>query len=92
MKQRHRRKPALKRIKRYFLQVGISLDQFINATFLAGWGDETLSSHTHRKQEVQPYRTLRKILNKLFFWQEDHCREAYESEIERKHLPPSMRS
>ena len=27
----------------------------------------------------------------LFFWQKDHCKSAYESEIERAQLPPGMR-
>lgn len=31
------------------------------------------------------------IIDHLFFWQTEHCKSAYESEVERSQLPPSMR-
>jgi hypothetical protein len=34
---------------------------------------------------------MRNIINALFFWQVDHCRDAYESELKRHHLPPILR-
>ncbi len=71
-------------------QVLVAVDQLIN-TFFCGMADETLSSRTYRHYMKGEYAWLYKIINALFFWQNDHCKEAYESELERMHLPPSMR-
>lgn len=75
----------------YWLSVAIALDQLLN-TLLAGAPDETLSSRAHRMR-VKGHRywgwTARAI-NLLFFLQQDHCRQAYESELARRHLPPAM--
>ena len=71
----------------------IALDQLVNAMcfWLPGgvWADETLSSRAHRIQDTHP--RLRRFLNAVFFRQEDHCREAYESERKRLQSPPEHR-
>lgn len=73
------------------LQVLIALDQFVNTLF-CGYADETLSSRAYRHAEIKKDRRWPMvIINTLFFWQEEHCKTAYESELERAHLPPSMR-
>lgn len=69
------------------LQVLIALDQFVN-TLLWGYADETLSSRAYRHAEIKKDRRWPMvIINALFFWQKDHCKSAYESEVERKQLP-----
>ena len=78
------------KIKEYFLQVALAFDQMLNA-LLGGWADESLSSRSWRLH-IEHNRTIPKtIINGIFFWQENHCREAYESELERLHVPPQMR-
>lgn len=73
------------------LQVLISLDQFVN-TLLCGYADETLSARAYRHAEIKKDRRWpMTLINALFFWQDDHCKHAYESELERSHLPPGMR-
>lgn len=73
------------------LQVLIALDQFVN-TLLWGYADETLSARAYRHAEIKKDRRWPMvIINALFFWQEEHCKRAYESEIERAQLPPGMR-
>lgn len=76
---------------RYAYHLIIALDQLLNA-ILAGAADETLSSRTHRRAVLQPqpkprWRIARRIINGLFFWQADHCRLSYESELKRHHAP-----
>lgn len=67
-------------------QVLIALDQLVN-TFLGGMADETLSARAWRNH-LKCRRTWPvKVINMLFFWQKNHCRTAYESEKQRKHLP-----
>lgn len=73
------------------LQILIGLDQLLNAC-LAGYADETLSARAYRRRRARPrwmlaYRTI----NAVFFWQHDHCRAAYLSEVERRQLPPEYR-
>lgn len=73
------------------LQILIAFDQLINA-LLWGYADETLSARAYRHAEIKKDRQWpMKLINGLFFWQENHCEQAYMSEIERAHLPPSMR-
>ena len=73
------------------IQVLIALDQFVN-TLLWGYADETLSARAYRHAEIKKDRRWPMvIINALFFWQKDHCKSAYESEIERAQLPPEMR-
>lgn len=73
----------------------IALDQLLNAT-LAGWPDETLSSRAYRcgALELNPKRrwvAMHKIINMMFFWQPEHCKHAYLSEMSRLHLPERVR-
>lgn len=48
--------------------------------------DETLFSRVHRRR-LRDKSFIAKVINFIFFWQNDHCKEAYESELKRKHLP-----
>ena len=66
-------------------QVAIAIDQLLN-TLLGGMADETLSARAHRTGSV-----LEPLIDALFFWQADHCADAYRSEKERKQLPPEYR-
>lgn len=72
-------------------QILIALDQLAN-TLLAGYADETLSSRAWRHHLDGSRSWARWLIDHLFFWQEEHCRKAYESELERRHLPPAMRT
>ena len=65
----------------YLQMVLIALDQLANA-ILCGSCDETLSARCYREK-----RHLRYVIDTLFFWQKNHCKMAYESEILRKQLP-----
>lgn len=31
------------------------------------------------------------VIDQLFFWEEKHCESSYESEKERRQLPPEFR-
>lgn len=68
----------------------IAVDQLINTIFF-GWPDETMSSRAYRwhKDDVRhwPY----KVINALFFWQNDHCRSSYENESKGAQYPPELR-
>jgi hypothetical protein len=72
------------------LEVLVALDQLVNAV-LGGYADETLSARCWRLQTFPPYSTLRPIIDRLFFWQNDHCRSSFESEQRRAQLPKEYR-
>lgn len=69
----------------------IAFDQLANA-FLGGWPDETLSSRAWRWDLEDDVSWPRKLIDALFFWEKDHCRDAYYSEVERRQCPPELRT
>ena len=74
------------------LNVAIAIDQLANAV-LRGDPDETLSSRAYRMHmKGQPYwGGLASVIDWVFFWDEDHCRKAFESERQRVSAkPPAM--
>lgn len=80
-------------------QLLVALDQFLNVLVCMfiepkekHWADETFSSHIYRHYRDGKWKFMYKLVNHLFFWQTDHCKEAYESEMERMHEPPELRS
>ena len=74
----------------YVKNVLIAFDQLLNA-LIGGWADETLSSHAYRMDVERNRKTVRKIIDTVLFFDEDHCYQSYLSEIERRQLPPNMR-
>lgn len=80
----------MKRIKHSLFQMAVAFDQFIN-TLCGGWADETLSARCWRKRAYKGWNRASHVINTIFFWQDNHCREAHESEWNRAHLPPSLR-
>ena len=68
----------------------IAFDQLVNTVIYIkgdgfGFADETLSARAWRLRALSP--TPYKIINAMFFWQENHCLEAYESEMLNRQLP-----
>lgn len=74
------------------MQPLIAFDQFLNTiVYIIGDGfgmaDETLSARAFRL-ELQGFSDkVRKLIDVLFFWQDNHCYNAWLSEIERNQLP-----
>ena len=69
--------------RNYVIQVLIAVDQLANSV-LGGWADETLSSRSYRLHDNKVWFIAEKVINTLFFFQKDHCRMAYEAELNRK--------
>ena len=78
------------KVSAYAKSVGIAADQLINAV-LGGRPSETLSVRAYRLGVLDGRRGWRRVvwvINKLFFWQRNHCRGAYAKESSRRHFPP----
>lgn len=82
-------------LKRRGVNLFIAFDQFVSVLVTLGgaYPDETISSYAYRlDQKRKPWgRILRPTIDWLWFWQDDHCRQAYLSERARYHLPPELR-
>lgn len=68
----------------------IALDQLVNTVF-NGWPDETISSRAWRWEQSGKLRWPRRLIDTLFFFDANHCRESYESERLGRQLPPELR-
>ena len=76
---------------KYVKNVLIWLDQGVNVILFLGYPDETLSARAYRHylDGSKPY--LKKIIDTLLFFDKDHCKGSYESEIRNRQLPPQYR-
>lgn len=72
-----------------YFQVLVALDQLAN-TFLGGYADETLSSRAYRRR-LRGKGGCAWVIDHIFFWQDEHCKASYESELERAQLPVEFR-
>lgn len=75
---------AESRIKKYVYHVLVAIDQLFNA-LTGGAADETLSSRTYRGARLAQkpktrWKVLYTLINGLFF-DRQHCRQAYISEL-----------
>lgn len=60
------------------LEMLISLiSRFLNAALFNGSTHQTLSARAH----IEPLPRTRRIVNALFFWQDDHCKWAWQREV-----------
>lgn len=68
----------------YWKRVLISIDQLANVVVFDGSPDETLSARAWREQwKIRPW------IDRLFFFEADHCQASYEWERDRRDLPSS---
>lgn len=73
----------------YVMKVLIAFDQLANAV-IGGHPDETLSAAAHRRH-LEGRSGWRNLINGLFWWQDDHCLDAHQSELNRKQMPKEYR-
>lgn len=71
----------------------IALDQALNTVIKIaddgyGYADEMLSARAWRLRESS---SLHIWIDRLFFWDKNHCEECYYIEMERQQLPPEYR-
>ena len=79
-------------LKQHIHQMGIAIDQLLNTFPFMGYADETISARCFRNKHKRYWGIMYEIVNRIFFWQENHCLEAFEKEIERRHLPREYRN
>jgi hypothetical protein len=67
-------------------EIAVAVDQLCNAIF-GGYASETISARCWRLRAERPYGTLQRLIDRLFFWQSDHCRASYEAQVQRRNMP-----
>ena len=58
--------------------------QLLNVVIFNGSPDETVSGRAYRQGGLQGdarWDNLRKLINKAFFWQPDHCRKSHQQDV-----------
>ena len=66
------------------IKIGDALSQLGNVAWLF-WphknttANESISGRAHRENR----KTLKKLINSIFFWQEDHCKSAFDKDLQR---------
>lgn len=81
-------------IKHWVKQWWIAFDQLCNACIpsVNTWADETFSSRCHRLgRSSSGWAITEQVVNHIFFWELDHCRQSYDSECARRQSPPESR-
>ena len=74
------------KLKQYIINLLVAFDQFINVLF-SGQPDETISSRAWRCKDASSFwRFMRKFIDLLFFFQQQHCFKAYLAELNRKQI------
>ena len=75
-------------MKNYLLNLAIGMDQLANA-LIGGSADETLSARAHRMRAKGQrwWGWTASAIDRLFFWQTDHCFKAHLAELQRAQLP-----
>lgn len=60
------------------------ISRTINAVFYGGSMHQTLSARTHiEARDNARWAQIERRINRLFFWQADHCAGAWDSEVTR---------
>lgn len=82
-------------LKNWAYNIAIGFDQLFN-TFLKGAPDETLSSRAYRgamlaSHPKRRWKVIYLLIETLFFWENAHCKTAFESEISRKQYPKEFK-
>lgn len=69
---------------RIFADLVSIISRALNAFIFGGSTAQTLSARSHLEAPFSvQWEERRRFINALFFWQKDHCRWAWEIEVER---------
>lgn len=65
----------------YLFRTAAWLSQGINCVLLNGSPDQTVSARAYLNRNTEYWGKAYTIINLVFFWQEDHCRESHEADL-----------
>ena len=65
----------------YLTRVAAWLSQGINCVLLNGSPDQTVSARAYLNQKDKYWGIAYYSINRLFFWQINHCKESHEADL-----------
>ncbi len=65
----------------FFVKVVGTVSRWLNDNVFWGTKSESLSGRSYRLRHKLHWRVARNLINGLFFWQDDHCKQIHEGEI-----------
>jgi len=65
------------------VKIGDALSQLANVALMPRHAETTANESISGRAHRQNWRKLRRVINALFFWQDDHCKAAYDADLER---------
>lgn len=68
-------------MKEYLFNVLEIISQGLNTVFFNGNPNMTVSARCYLSRDKPYWGQAYKVLNKVFFWQDDHCMESWVSDI-----------
>ena len=71
----------------YITSLFVLLSQSVNVIFFKGYPDEMLSARCYRQQSDLVWAKRKNFLDKLFYWQPEHCKQCFEWEEARVDSP-----
>ena len=69
-------------MKIWLLRVAAWISQTANLFLLAGHHDQTISARCYVNRHKPGWRTGYKLVNSIFFWQDDHCHSSHLRDVE----------
>lgn len=81
-------------MKQRIKNLGIAVDQLIYVVITLGVGmpDETMSAAAYRMEKAGKLAGFfRPVIDAILWFDPDHCRQAYLSEMNKKQLPDEYR-
>ena len=70
-----------------FTKMMAALSQLLNCWFLGGEPNETISGRAFRQRHTsKSWGSAYRVVNAIFFWQDDHCYESYYADVTESRL------
>lgn len=66
----------------YLTRVAAWLSQGINCVLLGGSPDQTVSARAYVNRNDATWAFVYCAINMVFFWQEDHCRDSHQADVD----------
>lgn len=68
-------------MREYLTRAAAWFSQGINCLLLGGHHDQTVSARAYVNRHRFGWGAAYRIINLLFFWQENHCRESHQADV-----------
>ena len=68
----------------YLTGIAALFSQAVNHCLLYPWGghhDMTVSAHVYTKRHRPRWCAAYRVINRIFFWQYDHCQESFQRDV-----------